>query len=220
MLVTIAAPMFFAGRFRKTPSLGIYLWLVSVSSSILASAVAFGIGLWSVFQTYVALQAEAALWSALISSFAPWVLLALAGVLLAVANQRLAPLFEIKPELGSLDDLGGRWIRDYRRARVVELEIPGYFALTRGKTIYLSSQSFALPERQLEAVLRHEYGHIALGHQRIKRFAYLIYQLLPWVVASRALRSEIDALCEIAADNYALRRVYSKDLFEARRLFV
>jgi Zn-dependent protease with chaperone function len=108
----------------------------------------------------------------------------------------------------------------YRRAKVMELEVPGYFALTRNKKIYLSRQTFALPEKQLQAILRHEYGHIKLRHQFAKSLAYLIYQLLPWVVASRALKREVDVLCELAADKYALKRVYSKDLYTARRLFL
>ncbi|NCV36557.1 MAG: hypothetical protein EBW70_00635 [Actinobacteria bacterium] len=198
LLVTIAAPMFFAGRFRGAPTLGI--------SSILATVGAFGLASYSVFTTYQNLQAESDLGFVLIASFAPWVLLGLAGILIAVGNQRLAPLFEVSPELGDMESLGGRYIMNYRRARIVELEIPGYFALTRAKTIYLSKAVFELPSKQLDAILRHEYGHIKLRHGLIKKLAYLIYQLMPWVVASRALKREVDVLCELAADNYALER--------------
>jgi hypothetical protein len=186
LLVTIAAPMFFAGRFRKSPTLGILLWLVSLLSSILATIAALALASYSVFTTYQNLQAEDDLGFVLIASFAPWVLLGLAGILIAVGNQRLAPLFEVSPELGDLESLGGRYIMQYRRARIIELE----------------------------------YGHIKLRHSLIKKIAYLIYQLLPWVVASRALKREVDVLCELAADNYALKKVYSKDLNEARRLFL
>jgi Zn-dependent protease with chaperone function len=220
LLVTIAAPMFFTGRFRKTPTLGIYLWLASLMSSILATVAAVVLASYSVFATYQNLRAEDELGFVLVASFAPWVLLGLAGVLIAVGNQRLAPLFEVTPELGDLEGLGGRYIMQYHRARIVELEIPGYFALTRKRTIYLSMAVFELPSKQLDAILRHEYGHIKLRHGLIKKLAYLIYQLLPWVVASRALKREVDVLCELAADKYALKKVYSKDLSEARRLFV
>jgi len=220
LLVTIAAPMFFAGRFRKSPTLGILLWLVSLLSSILATSAALALASYSVFTTYQNLQTGDDLGFVLIASFAPWVLLGLAGILIAVGNQRLAPLFEVSPELGDLESLGGRYIMQYRRARIIELEIPGYFALTRKKTIYLSRAVFELPSKQLDAIFRHEYGHIKLRHSLIKKIAYLIYQLLPWVVASRALKREVDVLCELAADNYALKKVYSKDLNEARRLFL
>ncbi|MEK9578064.1 MAG: M48 family metalloprotease [Aquiluna sp.] len=220
MLVTVSAPMFFAGRFRKTPNLGMFFWFASLIASMVASVVAIGIAIYFVFQTYSSLQSGDNPFFLVAISFAPWLLLALAGILLALANQRLSPLFEVSPELGSLDDLGARYVRDYRSAQVLELEVPGYFALTRNNKIYLSSASFNLPERQLEAVLRHEYGHIKLRHQLLKKLAYLIYQLLPWVVASRALKREVDVLCELAADKYALRKVYSKDLYTARRLFL
>lgn len=220
LLVTVAAPMFFAGRFRKQPTIGIYLWLLALLSSVAAAAIAFGIATLSVFQTYASLGSGDDLGFILAASFAPWLLLALAGVLLAVANQRLSPLFEVTPELGRLEDLGARYVRNYRGAKVMELEIPGYFALTRNRKIFLSKAVFSLPEAQLAAILRHEYGHIRLGHGVIKRIAYLIYQLIPWVVASRALKREIDVLCELAADRYALKKSYSKDLYTARKLFL
>ena len=220
LLVTVAAPMFYAGRFRKTPNLGIFLWFGALVSSMIAAVLAIGIACYFVFDTYNSLQQGDDPVLLVLISFAPWLLLGVAGILMAIANQRLAPLFEVTPELGSMEDLGARYVRDYKKARVLELEIPGYFALTRDKDIYLSSAAHALPQRQLEAILRHEYGHIRLHHQLLKRFAYLIYQLLPWVVASRALKREIDVLCELAADNYALKKVYSKDLYSARRLFL
>ena len=107
----------------------------------------------------------------------------------------------------------------YRKAQIMELDVPGYFALTRDKQIYLSKAVFELPAKQLSAIMRREYGHIKFRHQNLKQFAYLIYQLFPWVVASRALVYEIDRLCELSADKYAIYRVYSKDLIEARSKF-
>ncbi|MBT5088240.1 MAG: hypothetical protein HOM73_00435, partial [Micrococcales bacterium] len=52
MLVTVAAPMFFAGRFNKYPSLGIWLWFISLLSAILATAVAVAIATISIFITW------------------------------------------------------------------------------------------------------------------------------------------------------------------------
>jgi Zn-dependent protease with chaperone function len=112
-----------------------------------------------------------------------------------------------------------REITAYRKARIMELDIPGYFALTRDKQIYLSKAVFELPAKQLAAIMRHEYGHIKFRHQNLKQFAYLIYQLFPWAAASRALVHEVDRLCELSADKYAIYRVYSKDLIEARSKF-
>jgi len=219
MLVTVSAPMFFAGRFSKTPNLGIWLWFTSLVSAVLATSVSIVIAAVSVFTTWQNLSAGQNLGKTLLSSFAPWVLLGVAGILLAVANQRLAPLFAIRGKLDPLADLMAREIMAYRKARIMELDVPGYFALTRDKQIFLSKAVFELPAKQLAAIMRHEYGHVKLRHQNLKQFAYLIYQLFPWVAASRALVYEIDRLCELSADKYALYRVYSKDLIEARSRF-
>lgn len=219
LLVSVAAPMFFAGRFTKTPNLGIWLWFSSLISAIIATALSVVIATASIFITWQNLSGDEGLVYTATFSVAPWILLGAAGVLLALGNQRLAPLFEISNRFERLGKLAGREIMEYRRAKVLELDLPGYFALTQDKNIYLSKKVFELPAKQLEAILRHEYGHIKLNHQLLKRFAYLIYQLLPWVAASRALVYEVERLCEESADKYALLRVYSKDLHEARRLF-
>jgi len=220
MLVTVAAPMFFAGRFSKTPNLGIWLWFTSLLSAVLATSISIVIAAVSIFTTWQNLSAGQNLAKTLLSSFAPWVLLGVAGILLAVANQRLAPLFAIRGELDPLADLMAREIMAYRKAKIMELDVPGYFALTRDKQIFLSKAVFELPAKQLAAIMRHEYGHIKLRHQNLKQFAYLIYQLFPWVAASRALVYEVDRLCELSADKYAIYRVYSKDLIEARSKFI
>jgi Zn-dependent protease with chaperone function len=115
--------------------------------------------------------------------------------------------------------LARREVESFHKAKVYELEVPGYIALTKGYEIYLSKAVFDLPDRQLEAILWHEYGHIRLRHQRLKRFTGLMMQLAPWFVVSRGFSSEVAKLCEIAADKYALKRVYSKDLAEARAHF-
>jgi Zn-dependent protease with chaperone function len=152
-------------------------------------------------------------------SFAPWLMLAFAGILLALSNQKLEPLFRAAKEFDHLAQLARREVESFHKAKVYELEVPGYIALTRGYAIYLSKAVFELPERQLDAILWHEYGHIRLKHQRLKRFTNLMMQLAPWFVVSRGFSAEVSKLCEIAADKYAMKRVYSKDLAEARSNF-
>ena len=219
MLVTIAAPLFFAGRFDSHPDIGMALWFISLLAAMLATVGAVGIASWSIFETWLRLSESADLGFTLAASVAPWLLLAVAGILMALVNQRLAPLFQVASEIDVLAHQISRAVTTHRGVPVIELDLPGYFAVTRNKKIYLSKAAFKLPQRQLDAVLRHEMGHIKLHHESLKRCAYLIYQLLPWVAAARALRYEVDRLCELSADKYALRKVYSKDLHEARRLF-
>ena len=57
MLVTVAAPMFFAGRFDKTPNIGIWLWFTVLISAVLATAVSAVIATVSIFTTWQNLSA-------------------------------------------------------------------------------------------------------------------------------------------------------------------
>ena len=219
LLVTVSAPLFFAGRFRNAPNLGLWLWFLSLASAVVATIAVVFIASYSVFETWLRLQENEDLLFTLAASIAPWLLLGFTGILMAVANQRLAPLFDLAKRYVPRLDQVAREVSRYRRATVYELDVPGYLAITKDRDIYLSKSTFELPAKQLEAILRHEYGHIKLGHEKVKQLAYLIYQLFPWFAASRALVFEVDRLVELSADKYALKRVYSKDLNEARAHF-
>ena len=219
MLITVAGPLFFAGRFNKTPNIGIWFWFTILISAVLATAVSVVIATASIFTTWQNLATGQSLGITLLASFAPWLLLGAAGILLALANQRLAPLFTIMEKQDPLADRTARQIMAYRKAQIMELDVPGYFALTRDKQIYLSKAVFELPAKQLAAIMRQEYGHIKFRHQDLRQFAHLFYRLFPWVVASRALVHEIERLCELSAYKYAIYRVYSKDLIEAKSKF-
>lgn len=219
MLITVSAPLFFAGRFDSFPEIGILLWFISLITAILASVSAVGVAILSIFATRLALSQSEDLAFTIAAGFAPWILLAMAGVLITLVNQRLSPMFQEVKDIDVLANLVSREVMTHLGIRVMELEIPGYFALTKNNKIYLSKAAFKLPQKQFDAILRHEMGHIILAHERVKRFANLIYSLLPWFAASRALKFEVGRLCELSADNYALRKVYSKDLYDARRLF-
>ncbi len=185
-----------------------------------ASITAVGIAAWSIIETYYLLQTATNIWLILAASVAPWLMLAFAGILLALSNQKLEPLFRAAKQFDQLAQLARREVESFHKAKVYELEIPGFIALTQGYAIYLSKASFDLPEKQLNAILWHEYGHIRLRHQRLKRFTSLMLQLAPWFVVSRGFSAEVARLCEIAADKYAMKRVYPKDLAVARSHFL
>jgi Zn-dependent protease with chaperone function len=219
LLVSTAAPFILVNRFTKTPGIGIAVWFTLFFTAMAAAVLAVGIAVWSIVETYLLLQTKTDIWLILAVSFAPWLLLAFAGILLALSNQRLEPLFRAAKEFDQLALLARREVEAFHRAKVYELEIPGFIALTKGYEIYLSKAVFELPEQQLNAVLWHEYGHIRLGHQRLKRLTHLMMQLTPWFVVSKAFNAEVARLCETSADKYALKRVYSKDLAEARAHF-
>jgi Zn-dependent protease with chaperone function len=219
LLVSTAAPFILVNRFSKTPNLGIAIWFLLFFSAMAASFIAIGIAAWSIIETYYLLQTATDIWMILAVSFAPWLMLAFAGILLALSNQKLEPLFRASKEFDQLAQLARREVESFHKAKVYELEVPGFIALTRGYAIYLSKAVFELPERQFDAILWHEYGHIRLKHQRLKRFTNLMMQLAPWFVVSRGFSAEVAKFCEVAADKYAMKRVYSKDLAEARSNF-
>lgn len=219
LLVSTAAPFILVNRFAKTPNLGIAIWFLLFFSAMAAAITAVGIATWSIIETYYLLQTATDLWLILAVSIAPWLMLAFAGILLALSNQRLEPLFRAAKQFDQLAQLARREVESFHKAKVYELEVPGFIALTKGYAIYLSKAVFDLPDKQLAAILWHEYGHIRLKHQRLKRITNLMMQLTPWFVVSRGFAFEVAKLCEIAADKYALKRVYSKDLSEARAHF-
>lgn len=218
LLITIAAPLLFIGRFRRTPSLGILLWFAALGSSLLASILGVGIAVSSIFNTYFQLQSSDDTIRILLVSFAPWILLALAGILIALINQRLSPLFEIGKRIEP--NLGGTLVMEFRGLNILRLNIPGYFAFAQGKKVFLSRAVLELPDEDLDAVLVHELAHINLHHEMLKKMARFVYQLLPWVAASKALVREVDVLCEVAADRRASTEVSPATLLRVRKLFV
>jgi len=220
LLVTTSAPFLMANRFTKTPNLGIGIWFALFFSAMVAGIISVGIAAWSIIETYYRLQESQEIWVVLAASIAPWLMLGMAGILLALSNQKLEPMFRAAQEIDLLSKLAVREVETFHKAKVYELDVPGYIGIARDYEIYLSREVFTLPQRQLNAIYWHEYGHIRLGHRRLKRFTNLMMQLAPWFAVSRGFSYEIAKLCELAADQYALKRVYSKDLIEARRLFV
>ena len=220
LLMTTSIPLFLVGRFNRFPNLGLLVWFGSFFSVVFAIGWSFLAAVWSIFETYMRLQANLDIWFVLIASIAPWALLAMAGILMALANQKLSPLYVLAKKANYLKLLAPREVMRYRKAKVFELEVPGYYAFTKDHSIYLTKLSFELPKLELEAVLRHEFGHIQLGHQNLKKISTLAVTLTPWFAVSRAFHKEIERLCELAADNYALRKVYSRDLYAARARFL
>jgi Zn-dependent protease with chaperone function len=103
---------------------------------------------------------------------------------------------------------------------VLEIALPIAVAFTRNRQIVLSSLvREVLTEDQFEAVLWHELAHIRGNHNALKKLAGFVRTLSPRLAASKALVGEVNRLCEIAADNSAMRRCDEKTLVSARRIF-
>lgn len=225
VLVTTIAPMCLFGRFNNRPNLGIALWFTSFLIAFLSTAVALAIAIWSVFDTWRELESQSQpLWHTVIFSFAPWLILGLAGISMALATQRLEPIRELRKSDAFNRAIPSREYRTFNGVTVRLVDLPSWFAFTDGNgksaIIYLSSiTKESLNAKQLDALLWHELGHAKSRHNLLKSLVRLVRQLGGPMVASRVFTAEIDRLCELSADSFAVRHCGRGELLEARALF-
>ncbi len=225
ILVTTAAPLLLVGRFDKTPRLGLTVWFAAFLSSGLATALAIGIAIASIFDTYLKLVANpvgSADWLATLAvSFAPWLILAISGIALALANQRLEPILANAREVSPLLDAALMPWMTFQGYQVMRIELPIMVAaVARGKILISTTAARTLRESELHAVLWHEIGHLRGGHNQLKQLAGFVRSLSPWLVASKALVNEVTRLSEIDADRFALRQVDAELLSATRSKFL
>lgn len=225
ILVTTLAPLVLVGRFDARPKLGLTIWFGSLLSSGLAAAIALTVAISSIFTTYAKLLDSpfgSTDWkSTLLVSFAPWIILAISGVALALINQQLEPLISVARESKPLIDAASKPWMTFEGHEVFTIELPIFLAATvRGRVLISKVAAEALDEHELQAVLRHEVGHIRGRHNALKQLASLVRLLSPWLTASKALVLEVDRLAEFDADRFATKRIDEKVLRETRARFV
>ena len=225
VLVTTAAPLLLVGRFDKTPRLGLTVWFAAFLSSGLATALAIGIAIASIFDTYLKLVANpvgSADWLATLAvSFAPWLILAISGIALALANQRLEPILANAREVSPLLDAALMPWMTFQGYQVMRIELPIMVAaVSRGKILISTTAARTLRESELHAVLWHEIGHLRGRHNQLKQLAGFVRSLSPWFVASQALVNEVHRLAELDADRFALRHVDTELLSATRSKFI
>jgi Zn-dependent protease with chaperone function len=225
ILVTTLAPVLLVGRFSKYPKLGLALWFIALLSSGIGALLALSVAVASVFSTYAKLSSSplgSPDWQlALLLSFAPWLILAISGIALALINQRLEPLVSTAREVTPLLDAAMKPWMAFEGRQVLTVELPVYLAAAvRGRILISRVAAESLSENELEAVLWHELGHIRGRHNALRQLAALVRVLSPWLTATRALVHEVDRLIEIDADLYALRRVDSQLLRATRKKFI
>ena len=224
ILVTTLAPTAFIGRFTTKPRLGILVWFASFLTAGASVLIAVAVALWAYTDTVSALIRNdfgSTNWLiALMVSFAPWIALALGGVSLALVNLKLEPISKAAKELKPLLELSKTPLFQFMGTPVSTVDLPFAYALATKREIVISrSVVERLSNDQLDAVLWHELCHVRENHFAIKRLARFILALSPFLAASQALVSEIERLVEIAADNFALRRVSKPSLELARKIF-
>ncbi|MEY4019613.1 MAG: hypothetical protein RLZZ590_913, partial [Actinomycetota bacterium] len=221
ILVTTLAPIFLPSRrlFLKFPNLGLFTWFFALLSAGIAALTASAVMAWSIIETWVSLEANptgSAGWFAVFwASFAPWLILAAAGISLAVINLRIEPLVAVAKQTQPMFEGALRPIQTFMGIEVLEIPLQIVVAFTRNNQIVLSTQvRSVLTDTQFEAVLWHELAHVKAGHNRLKRLAGFVRTLSPRLAASKALVFEVDRLCELAADKVALRHVEATTLQE------
>ena len=230
MLVTLVAPAALASRawVERKPRLGLIIWFASFLSAGLATLAAILISVLVAFSAWFAMNSQplgSTHWlMALGISFLPWIFLALGGIGLALVNHRLSPLFESASEIH--DGLGNLVSHSdsFSGYPVAYVELPVKFAFTgklRGKQHIVISRGVisALASEEIEAVLWHELGHIKRRHNALKKVASLAYSLAPFIKASAIFVAQVELLCEIEADLFALTKVSNEVLNSAHRSF-
>jgi Zn-dependent protease with chaperone function len=221
IMVTSAAPILLLGRFERIPRFGLRVWFAALLSSGLATVLAVGIAVASIFDTYLKLSAAhlgSSGWLATLGvSFAPWLILAISGIALAITNHRLEPILANAREVGPLLATAARPWRSFHGHQVKLIELPIFVAGVVSGTILVSTAAErALTSEELDAVLWHEVGHLRGRHNQLKRLAGFVQTLSPWLVASQALVNEVHRLAELDADQFATKYV-NPDLLKATR---
>jgi Zn-dependent protease with chaperone function len=186
---------------------------------------AIGIAIASIFETYLQLASNpvgSSGWlSTLAVSFAPWLILAISGIALALTNQRLEPILASARESRPLLDSAVRPWMNFHGYEVSRIDLPIMVAaVVGGKILVSTSAERSLEARELDAVLWHEIGHIRGRHNQLKQLAGFICSLSPWLVASQALVNEVHRLAELDADLFATRHVESELLSATRSKFL
>lgn len=210
LIVSIAARVLFPNRFYSMPRVGLLVWFLALTSSIVASGVAL-FALSSAYfissQQLAAIQVGDTNWIAGFAlSFVPWIALGSFGVLLALVNLRLDSPFISGRKLQQDFALAKKPLKRFQGIPVSVISAPINYAMATGQEIVVSDYLVQeLTAEELEAVLWHELGHIRGRHRLLKSIARAVAVLTRPMSISRVFQQSIDQLCELDADNFAKR---------------
>lgn len=225
VLITTIAPTVLAGKFQVRPNLGIAIWLSCFLLAFLSTLTALLISVWSIFDTWNELEkGSQPLWHTVLFSFAPWLILGLAGISMALVAQKLDPIREARKSDALMRDLPSKPLLNFHGVDVRIIDVPAWIAFTvgigRSAKIFVSRVACEnLKPEELDALLWHERAHASHWHNSLKAVVKLIRLLGGLMLASRVLSHEIDLLCEYSADKSALKHCSKETLAVARSNF-
>ena len=223
IIATTVAPLWL-GFFSKRPRSGIAAWLTLFVSAIIATATAIFVAVWSVIDNFANLeQHRQNAFLTIVFSVLPWLLFAMAGIAINLINIKLEPIVIKFKHLFASPVLPGERISSFEGVPVESIDIDVFFALAiakPSKKILISRVAIEqLTKDELDAVLWHEYAHLKAHHNGLRRFVRTVGTLTGFVRASKVMSHEIDRLCEVAADQFAAKRVSPEVLRVARAKF-
>jgi Zn-dependent protease with chaperone function len=195
------------------PKLGLALWFAGFATSGLATIVALALSFKLAFEAWQQASLNQNIWVTIFASFAPWLLIAIGGISIALVSQKIDSVAQPAGAVARGADHLGSPSWQHRGMDVYELDIPVplVFALGRergireGRIIVTKPVLQQLDQSELVAVLDHEYWHIAKNHTLASGAAKLIRLLSFKVVASRLLEREVSHLLELEADRFSAR---------------
>lgn len=231
ILVTSLVPLVGWRGGNKRPNIAIFALFAALTSAVLAGLVAIVLAASTVAELWMTLSAEpveqhdaATVLPALLAAMAPWALLALAGITIAIVNLRIEPAIQAARQLHPRLEAAIKPAADFHGVATGIVQSPAVLSFTArvaGRpTIVLSSRAIEmLSDHERDAVCWHELGHIRGGHNALKLVAQALRQVAPRIAASAVLVARLETLCEIAADNFAVKHVNRQTLLTARAKF-
>lgn len=230
LLITLVTPSVMVGRswIQRKPRFALVIWFGSFLSAGLATLASFALATLVAFDSWLAMNAQAlgsTNWLIALSiSFLPWIFLALGGIALALMNTQLAPQIASARQISESLNLGLKVTGRFAGYPVALVELPVKMAFTiklKGKHTIVVGRGVmsALTMAQFEAVQWHEIGHIKGRHNQLKRIAAFAHSVAPFIAASTLFSQQVELLCELEANNFALRHASIDDLTAAQKVF-
>ena len=224
ILITAFMPKLLAGMFRNTPRFGLVLWFTYFASSVAAAAIAIIVTVWALANYIEFIWGSSSIELELFQHLGLWALVAVSGLIIAIINLKTEPLVEsagfAKKELAASAKRLGSFEGVATYEIVFPLPIAFTVKLNGGQSIVISNVALTkLSEEELTALYWHELGHIRRRHNLLRSLVKVIALLTPIMAASKTFTAEVEALTEITADRFAMKKVPAETLAHARAKF-